>query len=69
MAWDGSRPDGNRIYVVPVPGDHEVAGQIENENAWPDNVGNLILDNLAYLRCSTNKRNARMFPTTVLTTD
>ena len=38
-------------YVVPVPGNHEVqckrcgkAAQIENENAWRDNMGDLILD-------------------------
>ena len=39
------------IYVVPVPGNHEVqckrcgkAAQVENENAWRDNMGDLILD-------------------------
>ncbi|MEI6268356.1 MAG: hypothetical protein WCP01_05705 [Methylococcaceae bacterium] len=38
-------------YVVPVPGNHEVqckrcgkAAQVENENAWRDNMGDLILD-------------------------
>jgi len=38
-------------YIVPVPGNHEVqskaAGkkaQIENENAWRDNMGDLIID-------------------------
>ena len=38
-------------YVVPVPGNHEVqckrcgkASQVENENAWRDNMGDLILD-------------------------
>jgi hypothetical protein len=38
-------------YVVPVPGNHEVqckrcskVAQIENENAWRDNMGDLILD-------------------------
>ncbi|WP_446808250.1 metallophosphoesterase family protein [Methylomonas sp. 2BW1-5-20] len=38
-------------YVVPVPGNHETqckrcskAAQIENENAWRDNMGDLILD-------------------------
>ncbi len=39
------------IYVVPVPGNHEVQckrcskkAQVENENAWRDNMGDLILD-------------------------
>ena len=38
-------------YVVPVPGNHEVqckrcgkTAQIENETAWRDNMGDLILD-------------------------
>ncbi|MDD5273698.1 MAG: metallophosphoesterase [Methylovulum sp.] len=38
-------------YVVPVPGNHEVqckrcgkAAQIENETAWKDNMGDLIMD-------------------------
>ena len=38
-------------YVVPVPGNHEVQckrcgkkAQIENETAWKDNMGDLILD-------------------------
>jgi hypothetical protein len=38
-------------YVVPVPGNHETqckrcnkAAQVENENAWRDNMGDLILD-------------------------
>lgn len=38
-------------YVVPVPGNHEVqckrcskVAQVENENAWRDNMGDLILD-------------------------
>jgi len=38
-------------YVVPVPGNHETqckrcgkASQVENENAWRDNMGDLILD-------------------------
>jgi len=38
-------------YVVPVPGNHEVQckrcgkkAQVENENAWRDNMGDLILD-------------------------
>jgi hypothetical protein len=38
-------------YVVPVPGNHEMqckrcnkAAQVENENAWRDNMGDLILD-------------------------
>ena len=38
-------------YVVPVPGNHEVQckrcgkkAQLENENAWRDNMGDLILD-------------------------
>ncbi|MCX7108498.1 MAG: metallophosphoesterase [Methylococcales bacterium] len=38
-------------YVVPVPGNHEVqckrcgkAAKVENENAWRDNMGDLILD-------------------------
>ena len=39
------------MYVVPVPGNHEVqykAGgkkaQVDNENAWRDNMGDLIVD-------------------------
>lgn len=42
----------NGTYVVPVPGNHEVqqksAGkkaQVENEAAWRDNMGDLIIDN------------------------
>jgi hypothetical protein len=38
-------------YIVPVPGNHETqckrcgkAAQVENENAWRDNMGDLILD-------------------------
>jgi Calcineurin-like phosphoesterase len=38
-------------YLVPVPGNHEVqcircgkTAQVENENAWRDNMGDLILD-------------------------
>ena len=38
-------------YVVPVPGNHETqcsrcgkTAQVENENAWRDNMGDLILD-------------------------
>ena len=38
-------------YVVPVPGNHEVqckrcskTAQVQNENAWRDNMGDLILD-------------------------
>lgn len=41
----------NGTYVVPVPGNHEVQckscgkkAQVENENAWRDNMGDLILD-------------------------
>ena len=40
-------------YVVPVPGNHEVqckrcnkAAQVENETAWKDNMGDLILDQI-----------------------
>jgi hypothetical protein len=40
------------VYVVPVPGNHEVQckrcgkkAQTENEAAWKDNMGDLILDN------------------------
>jgi hypothetical protein len=39
------------IYLIPVPGNHEVqcircgkTAQVENENAWRDNMGDLILD-------------------------
>jgi hypothetical protein len=48
----------NDIYVVPVPGNHEVqcarcgikgkTAQVENENAWRDNMGDLILDNARF---------------------
>src|SRR5258707_2200571 len=38
-------------YIVPVPGNHEVQSkalgkkaQVENENAWRANMGDLILD-------------------------
>ena len=40
-------------YIVPVPGNHEVqckacvpakTAQVENENAWRDNMGDLIID-------------------------
>lgn len=38
-------------YVVPVPGNHETqckrcgkTSQVENENAWRDNMGDLVLD-------------------------
>ncbi|HEY3700012.1 MAG TPA: hypothetical protein VGK97_11805 [Spongiibacteraceae bacterium] len=38
-------------YIVPVPGNHEVQSkalgkkaQVENENAWRDNMGDLIVD-------------------------
>jgi hypothetical protein len=41
----------NMGYVVPVPGNHEVqckrcskTAQVQNENAWRDNMGDLILD-------------------------
>lgn len=41
----------NGVYVVPVPGNDETqckrcgkAAQIENENAWRDNMADLILD-------------------------
>jgi hypothetical protein len=44
-------------YVVPVPGNHETqwkAGgkkaQVENENAWRDNMGDLILDDARFSR-------------------
>jgi hypothetical protein len=42
-------------YVVPVPGNHEVqckrcakVAQVENENAWRDNMGDLILDSARF---------------------
>jgi hypothetical protein len=42
-------------YVVPVPGNHETQckrcgkkAQVENENAWRDNMGDLILDNARF---------------------
>ncbi|WP_019864845.1 metallophosphoesterase family protein [Methylovulum miyakonense] len=41
----------NGTYLVPVPGNHEVqckrcgkSAQVENETAWKDNMGDLILD-------------------------
>lgn len=41
----------NGTYVVPVPGNHETqckrcnkVAQVENENVWRDNMGDLILD-------------------------
>ena len=48
----------NGTYVVPVTGNHEVqcarcgekgkTAQVENENAWRDNMGDLILDNARF---------------------
>jgi hypothetical protein len=47
----------NGTYVVPVPGNHETQckacgkkAQVENENAWRANMGDLIFDNTRLLK-------------------
>ena len=69
-------------YLVPVPGNHETqckrcnkTAQVENENAWRDNMGDLILDTARFTKTvGTAPTNFTTLPTTAnaadsLTTD
>ena len=64
-------------YVVPVPGNHETqckrcgkSAQVENETAWRDNMGDLILDTSRFTKLvGTAPTNYTTLPTSANTAD